>query len=650
MLTMLRRIKNRSELVSTDEKRLTYTLLLKTVAAITALFLVLLLAAGLYIDYRFSLQKRAEMHEQVDQIAETLETIMLDDVVYKMARAQAWFQRVGMDTLYTSLRIISLDSQIVFSKDRRELGRKLNPNAISDCRQCHSGAQEDPDQELIYISSNGVRTFHFVKPIHNHVQCEVCHIDNSPRRGTLVADFSLAQLDSGVRKTRMSHLQIFLTLLLIISVSVYFLLRFVAYRPLMAIAGRLKHIAAGDFSKDSSPRHADIMGFINSQIDQTAEQLEGLYEDLEAKVDDRTRSLRSSQAALIEERNKLRFIIDSSPQGFAGLTMSGDILFANRQMCSLLRVDHETLAGKSLADISPLKKVFEGEAVQTALNGGKVSSGQEQIGFDGDEQRFYEVHAASVSSKGDQALLLMLNDTTEKRLMQMSQERHERLAAIGQLGAAVAHEIGNPLAAISSLVQITQKVDDTEKQSHNLELINYHIDRIRRIVRNLTDFARVPDERMIPTDINEILRGAIEIASFDSRAKGIDISIDSPDDPIMLDVRRDQLVQALLNIVINAFDSMDNSPDPRLEISVQPHDKGGTISVSDNGTGIDDGALKHIFEPFFTTKPVGKGTGLGLSVTYRIIVDMGGDVAVKSKVGHGTTFTIRLPETRKISE
>ncbi len=647
---MFQRIKKGTELVSMDEKRLTYRLLLKTVAAITALFLVILLVAGLYIDYRYSLQKRAEMHAKVEQIAETLETIMLDDVEYKMARAQEWLQKVGMDTLFTTLRIVSLDSQIVFSKDRGELGRKLDPNSISDCRQCHSGTQKDPEKELIYISSNGVRTFHFIKPIHNQVQCGPCHIDSSPRRGTLVADFSLAQLDSGVQKTRMSHLQIFLGLLVIISVSVYFLLRFVAYRPLAVVAGRLKHIAAGDFSKQPSPSRVDIMRFIDSQIDQTAEQLEGLYEDLEAKVDDRTRSLQSSQVALIEERNKLRFMIDSSPQGFAGLTMSGDILFANRQMCSLLKADHETLAGKSVSDISPLREIFESKVVRKALNGGKVSSGLEQIHLDGEEKRFYEVHAALVASKGDQALLMMLTDTTEKHLMQMSQERHERLAAIGQLGAAVAHEIGNPLAAISSLVQITQKVDDPEKQSHNLDLIDYHIDRIRRIVRNLTDFARVPDERMIPTDISEIIRGAVEIASFDSRAKGIDISIDSPDEPLMLAVRRDQLVQALLNIVINAFDSMDNSPNPRLEIAVRPLGKGGTITLSDNGTGIDNDTLKHIFEPFFTTKPVGKGTGLGLSVTYRIIVDMGGDIAVKSKVGHGTTFTIRLPETRKISD
>lgn len=647
---MFQRIKKGTELSSMDEKRLTYRLLLKTVAAITALFLVLLLVAGFYIDYRYSMQKWAEMHAKVTQIAETLETIMLDDVDHKMERAQDWFQKVGMDTLFTSLRIISLDSQIVFSKDHRELGRKLNPNAVSECRQCHSGTQEDPDEELIYMSSNGVRTYHFVRPIRNHAQCEACHLDRSPLRGTLVADFSLARLDSGVQKTRMSHLRIFLGLLAIISVSVYFLLRFVAYRPLAVIAGRLKHIAAGDFSKQTSPSRVDIMRFIDSQIDQTAEQLEGLYEDLEAKVVDRTRSLQSSQAALIEERNKLRFMIDSSPQGFAGLTMSGDILFANRQMCSLLKADQETLAGKSVSDISPLREIFESNVVRNALSSGKVSSGLEQIHLDGEEKRFYEVHAALVTSKGDQTLLMMLTDTTEKRLMQMSQERHERLAAIGQLGAAVAHEIGNPLAAISSLVQITQQIDDPERQSHNLELINYHIDRIRRIVRNLTDFARVPDERMIPTDINEILRGAIEIASFDSRAKGIDISIDSPDEPLKLAVRRDQLVQALLNILINAFDSMDNSQDPKLEIAIRPLGKGGTITLSDNGTGIDDDTLKHIFEPFFTTKPVGKGTGLGLSVTYRIIVDMGGDIAVKSKVGHGTTFTIRLPETRKISE
>jgi len=632
--------------MKSDEKRLTYRLLLNTVLAITSMFVVILLVAGFIIDRRYFSQKQNEMERQVEDIAGVLSSIMLDPIALKSERAQEYFRNLGNDARYRELRLISLDSQIVYSKDPAELGVKLNLAEDGVCAECHSHSVEDEDRELIFMSDNGVRAYHFVKPIDNTAECIPCHSSDATRRGTLVVDFSLSQLDAQIKDARLNHLQIFAVLLLIISASLYVLLRFVAYKPVVAIAGRLKRLASRDFSIEKAEPRKDIVGFINDQINSTASELEKLYSDLEIRVQERTRSLQNSQDALTVERNKLKFILDYSPQSLLGLTRDGTILFANREVSDLLYVGQESLIGQSVHDFEILTKIFKGAAIKSALEAGTMSFDEERLEIGGREARYFEVSAALVGAREDEILLVMLADVTEERKMRLSQERQERLAAVGQLSAGVAHEVGNPLAAISSLVQISQTTDDPEKLAHNLNLITYHIERIRKIVRNLSDFARVPEETSIPTDIAEIVRGAVEIASFDARAKTIDLQFTHPDQPVIANVKRDQLVQALLNIIINSLDALDGRKDPKLETRLEQLNGTGVLTVSDNGIGIEQEHLNRIFEPFFTTKPVGKGTGLGLAVTYRIIVDMGGEISIRSAPGEGTATEIKLPISR----
>ncbi|MFQ5454077.1 MAG: sensor histidine kinase, partial [Candidatus Zixiibacteriota bacterium] len=219
---------------------------------------------------------------------------------------------------------------------------------------------------------------------------------------------------------------------------------------------------------------------------------------------------------------------------------------------------------------------------------------------------------------------------------------HERLASIGQLAAGVAHEVGNPLSAISSLVQLSQKTDTPDKLYHNLDLINMHIERITRIVRNLSGFARISNEKEIKTDLIDIIKAAKEIANFDRRSKHVTMRIIPPDDNIVFSIKRDQLMQAFLNIILNALDAVKDIPEPSITITLQKKENKAVIEIADNGAGIEKENIQKIFEPFYTTKPIGKGTGLGLSVTYRIITDMGGEINVESEAGKGATFTIYL--------
>ena len=217
----------------------------------------------------------------------------------------------------------------------------------------------------------------------------------------------------------------------------------------------------------------------------------------------------------------------------------------------------------------------------------------------------------------------------------------ERLAVIGQLAAGVAHEIGNPLTSISSIVQLLERRSDDPFVSEQLKEVKRSIDRIARIVRELVDFSRPAPSIPTIVQVNDILATATRLMQYDHRAKKIEFVSDlSPTLPIV-HVVPDQLLQVLLNLLINAVDAMDGVG--TVETRTAHDQRGVSVSIRDSGHGIPASIIARVFDPFFTTKAVGKGTGLGLSVSYGIMKRYGGTIEVESEVGVGSTFTVHLP-------
>jgi len=233
------------------------------------------------------------------------------------------------------------------------------------------------------------------------------------------------------------------------------------------------------------------------------------------------------------------------------------------------------------------------------------------------------------------------DDRLKKAFMQIT--RTERLAALGQMAAGVAHEINNPLGGIllySNLILEDLPEDDPLRE--NLEKIAHQTDRCKKIVQNLLDFARTPSGEMVFLNINDLIITTLNLVKDQSMFHGINIETELGDG--LPDVKGDQsrLEQAFLNLIINAADAMKGKG--RLSIkttlSGTSHVK---IFISDTGGGIDKAYIPHIFEPFFTTKDTGRGTGLGLSITYGIIRSHNGFIDIESDKGEGTTFIISLP-------
>lgn len=236
---------------------------------------------------------------------------------------------------------------------------------------------------------------------------------------------------------------------------------------------------------------------------------------------------------------------------------------------------------------------------------------------------------------------IVITDVTEVRKLQQQVDQSEKLAVIGQLAAGVAHEIGNPLASISSIVQILQRKSKDQFMSDQLINVKDNINRISKIVRELVDLSRPPSHDSLLTQINEVVKTAVGIVKYDKRVKKVEFKTNLNEKLPMIEIVPDQLLQVFINILINSLDAIQG--EGTIKVKSQFDEKNIYIDISDNGIGIENEILEKIFDPFFTTKQVGKGTGLGLSVSYGIIKKFNGEIKVKSTVNEGSEFNIQLP-------
>ncbi|MBU0559701.1 MAG: PAS domain S-box protein [Bacteroidetes bacterium] len=254
-----------------------------------------------------------------------------------------------------------------------------------------------------------------------------------------------------------------------------------------------------------------------------------------------------------------------------------------------------------------------------------------------------ELSVARLPSRNDEYMgrTVILKDQSQVKHLQQQIDQSEKLAVIGQLAAGIAHEIGNPLASISSLVQLIQRKNNDQVLDDQLVAIKENIDRISGIVRELVDFSRPPSYERAVIQVTDIIKTAVGIVKYDKRVKKVNFETEFDSDLPLIKIVPDQLLQVFVNILINALDAIEGEG----TINVKSHhtDDAILIDITDNGHGIEKEIINKIFDPFFTTKDVGKGTGLGLSVSYGIVKNFHGDVFVKSRKNQGSTFTVKLP-------
>ncbi len=372
-----------------------------------------------------------------------------------------------------------------------------------------------------------------------------------------------------------------------------------------------------------------------------------LYESIKQM----TESLRFSRQELSEVNRQLSYlkkfsenIIESVTLGIATIDSLSRVKYWNKEMETITGIKKTDALNRSLLLLIPWLP-----------NDILLQKEQREISFQTPFNRIFKINISPFKDPSG-GYVIIIEDITEKKKMEEQLFQASKLASIGKLTAGISHEIGNPLASISSLVQELRAMNfdfsekgqgqrvkgyETDFIKESLTTINSHIERIARIVRSLGDFARISSIEKVASNIQEILERTINLVKYDKRFKDIQINIEKRDLPKLM-VNPDQIQQVFLNLMLNALDAMPNGG--RIDIKMRINGDFVEIAFSDTGAGIDDSVMGKIFDPFFTTKPLGKGTGLGLSICYGIIKEHNGTISVKSKKGEGTTFLVKLPK------
>ena len=289
----------------------------------------------------------------------------------------------------------------------------------------------------------------------------------------------------------------------------------------------------------------------------------------------------------------------------------------------------------------PLDALAEGAR---RLAGGDLTHRLDVRTGDEIEQLAAEFNRMGAALQDSYARLAQREADKSEKLEQVSRQllESERLAAVGQLAAGVAHEVNNPVAVVSMYVeQLLETEGLSAEQRDKLHIIERHAERLGRITRGLLDFARVREYRQDRFAAASPVRRALEALAPQLAEARIEAKLQAVPDAGCVVGDEEQLQQVCENLILNA---MHASPGGHIDVMVRPEGDGRVeIVVSDDGSGIDEAHLARVFEPFFTTKEVGEGTGLGLSISYGIVKAHRGRMSVSSPPQGGATFTVSLP-------
>jgi PAS domain S-box-containing protein len=357
-----------------------------------------------------------------------------------------------------------------------------------------------------------------------------------------------------------------------------------------------------------------------------------------------------------EELQKLKDysenIVESISVGVLVLGLDERVESWNSQMELLTGITRADALGRKLSDLLPENLI---EAIHSRL--GENSVRQSDVV----KLYKYPVKANSAAIVADVTVtpllgkngqvtgqIIILDDKTERVKLEDQLIQSEKLTSIGLLAAGVAHEVNTPIAVISSYSQMLFKqLHPGDPKSKILEKIVKQSFRASEIVNSLLNFSRTNGTEFGMIELHGIISDTLSLLEHQFKSAKVKVKKEFGSNSPEIYGNPGKLQQVFLNLFINAKDAMPNGGD--LTVKTSSYDSVFRVDVIDTGIGIPQDHLKKIYDPFFTTKELGRGTGLGLSVTYGIIQEHSGKIAVDSKPGHGTRFVLELPASRKVA-
>ena len=376
------------------------------------------------------------------------------------------------------------------------------------------------------------------------------------------------------------------------------------------------------------------------KLEDTHIELMDLNQTLEHKVIERTERLTSSE-------HKCRRIFEQSLDTILVTDSEFKVMEINPAGIELTGYTHDEMIMKKMTIGSFFNSPPEWERIRNKIGSKEYILNEEAEFLRPDNESLLVLITGGIDYGAfgcAKTYHFIIKNINEKRQMERQIAQADKLAALGELSAGVAHEINNPLGIILGYTQLLLKQESDDQD--DLRIIEKHVKNCKTVVSDLLSFSRKGSSEMSIVDINKVVDGVVKFLSNHSDFRNIEMSLNPyTGDRLNILGNEQELSQVMVNLVINACHAVDGKGNIDITTQKTEQDK-ILIMVKDNGKGIDKKNLSRIFDPFFTTKPVGQGTGLGLSVGYGIIKRHQGDIRVKSSRGKGTLFTISLPADR----
>jgi PAS domain S-box-containing protein len=358
--------------------------------------------------------------------------------------------------------------------------------------------------------------------------------------------------------------------------------------------------------------------------------------------------IESRERALKASEEKYRNSIDHAPDPMYEIDPGSLIILganaAAVELHEMLPEEREKeLIGARLTELTP-PEVQPGvfKHVQQVL-----ANGSDQVLDMPLSGHFFDVHSALISTGSRQFIQMILRDVTQRHEMLDELVKAERLAAAGTFASGVAHEVNNPLASISSLVQSLMPGEVDADRKAMLSTILSQITRITTTVKDLVNFGRPAPAERRALDLNDIIGETLRLVTYNRRFDGIQIETLLASDLAPAYADHNGIQQVILNVLFNAADAVHHQGGKIRVITANKRGPSGELKVKmrieDNGCGIAPENLERVFDPFFTTKPAGSGVGMGLSLCQSIVLTNHGTINVESRSESGTAVTICLP-------
>ena len=401
--------------------------------------------------------------------------------------------------------------------------------------------------------------------------------------------------------------------------------------------------------------HAELERRVKERTKELAETIEVL----QGEVADRKRA----EGALKESDAQKEAILDASIDRIRLVDKEMRVVWANRTTTRELNMGPEDVVGRSCYDL-----LFERDAPcpgcpsKRALESGEIEHAvihqPNAVGIQGES--YWEDYAVPIKNESGEIvnLIQVTRNITENKKLEAELRQAHKMEAIGTLAGGIAHDFNNLLMGVQGRTSLMLlDTDSSHPHYEHLKGIEGYVRSAADLTKQLLGLARGGKYEVRPTDLNEIVRKSSEM--FGRTRKEITIHRKLQEGGWAVEIDRGQIEQVLLNLYVNAWQSMPGGGDLYLQTENVTLDKSHTrpfgiepgrfvkISVTDTGVGMDRATRERIFEPFFTTKEMGRGTGLGLASVYGIIKNHGGMISVYSEKGHGATFTIHLPASEK---